>query len=744
MTILPSNETGSQAASETAVALSLPGQDQDQWLLATPTLRSGLLVELRRQGGKLVGVIEDKVRGKFFQIGNTEYHFLMMLDGKRSVAETVKAMQHGRGYSDFKEDNAKAICNWLSSVHLLETNGATNTDRLCQAANAKEKQRMVGWLNPVSFRIDLWNPDRALTKITPWFKFLFSWWMVAIWAASGLFAYSLVKADYDRFQAAASGILSNDRWLWLLVVWVVLKVIHEAAHGVACKKYGGEVPQAGMLVLLLAPLAYVNVTSSWRFASSRKRMVVSAAGMYVELFVAFAAAAVWYYSSSQFVADLAYNVIVMAGVSTVLFNANPLLRFDGYYLLSDALGIVNLYGKGQRWFGDRARSVLFGFPIDKNICPQSELRLVAIYGVCSFVWRILLSASLLLVASTLLEGVGLILAAIGGVFWVAMPVWQNVIKVRQVASTTPVNRRRVTFVSVCGLLFLVGAFYLFQAPASTRAPAIVQFKEEQAIRSAADGFVSMIYVSDGQTVKCGEPLIDIQNDQLLQQLNSLRQAVDVAQIQARIHGRRAERSLEQTELANVKSLNEQIEEMKTRVQRLQVVAPFDGVVFQRGLGNQLGNFVKQGDVLLHFANPSKKQIMVSIDQEQIRSVRGNEDQVVRFTFPGCKMVSAKFNSVEPRASEIPIDPSLTAAAGGPLMVRPSGQAQAGSEAEHVLVSPRFTAKCELMDESSSELAVGRRGTAFFHGRDMSLGSYAILQCRRWIREKLKLATQTAM
>ena len=650
-----------------------------EWLAAKPTLRSELAIDLRKQGGRLVAIIEDPVRSKFYQVGNTEYHFLMMLDGKRTVSEIIKAMQHGRGYVNFDEAAAVKICTWLSNMNLTDAGGASNSGKLYQAAQAKEKQKLIGLLNPVSFKFHLMNPNGLLERILPYTQWMFTKWMLVVWIITGIFAGLLVKADYTRFCESATGILSADRWLWLLIVWVVLKVIHETAHGVACKKYGGDVPQAGMLVLLLAPLAFVNVTSSWRFSDRRQRMVVSAAGMYVELFIAFLAIIAWYYTGSKMVSDICYNVVVMAGISTILFNANPLLRFDGYYLLTDMLGIVNLYGKGQAWFNNRVRNFLFGFPLKHDICSAHELKLVGAYGLCSFAWRIILSVSLLLIASTLLGGAGLILAAIGGVFWVWMPMVQNYKQIKATAAQSPINKTRFATIMAGVAVLVFMCFVGIQAPAVTRAPAIVQFKDEQILRAAADGFVKEIKVQDGQTVSQGQLLVRIENPEIVQELKTLQQNIASARIQARIHRQRSEISLQQAELAKLNSLQQQLEETQSRVDELDVFAPFDGVVFQRNLSHMVGKFVKQGDVLMNFADPKSKQILTSIDQEQIKAIKSRIDQPVRFSFAGVKTVQAKLASIDPKASDVPVDMSLTARAGGQLPVRPANNAESDSE-----------------------------------------------------------------
>ena len=194
----------------------------------------------------------------------------------------------------------------------------------------------------------------------PWLGWCFSfpalvgWCVVIGWALCDLAIHS------QRLSESTSGVLAVGNWLWLGVAWVGLKVLHECGHAVACKRLGGEVREAGVIFVLLAPLAYVDVTSTWRLRSKWARIQVAAAGMYVELFVAALATLVWARTPTSVLNQVCLNVMTTAGVMTVLFNANPLMRFDGYYIVSDLLELPNLYTQGQQYVAYLCRWLFFG------------------------------------------------------------------------------------------------------------------------------------------------------------------------------------------------------------------------------------------------------------------------------------------------------------------------------------------------------------------------------------------------
>ncbi|MDG2467932.1 MAG: hypothetical protein P8M80_01515, partial [Pirellulaceae bacterium] len=192
----PSNEQSPAAGSQLK---------NGPWQSCAPALRSELSIDLREDNGRLVAFIEDPIRSRFFQVGHREYQFIMLLDGNRQLPEIVELMQKHRDFPRFDDTTATKICQWLSNTNLLDTPTANRTDQLRKAAQAKANQKLIAFLNPVSFRVNLINPDRSLARITPYLKHLFSSWMFIIWVLLGAYACTLVFADYDRFCNASAG-----------------------------------------------------------------------------------------------------------------------------------------------------------------------------------------------------------------------------------------------------------------------------------------------------------------------------------------------------------------------------------------------------------------------------------------------------------------------------------------------------------------------------------------------------------
>ncbi len=716
----------------------------EQWLEARLASRPELKFDLRNSTRDSHVVIEDPIRSKFFQVGVAEYQLLASFDGKKSIREItgqLAAASNGT-MAPIDEGRAVKICQWLVQNNLVFGHDVDSSKRLDTQAKMVQRAKLMGWLNPISCKFRLFNPNLALTSVQPYSEWAFSGWMFVIWLLTGGYAAATLFNNWDKLGGASAGIFSGTSWIWLLLIWIALKVVHEAAHGIACRRFGGEVPEAGVLLLLFTPMAYVNVTSMWRFANRWQRIVVASAGMYVELFISFLSIIVWQRYPGV-VGDIAFDVFVMSSVTTILFNANPLMRFDGYFILSDLLNIPNLYTKGTKWFADRIRSLYFGLPKTPNLYGPGELSRVAIYGALAFFWKLTICFSLIIGASVLFYGAGMILAAIGVVLWFVVPIATQIKGLFGPAAPYPVNRRRMTISIATTALIGLSLFSFLKAPASKSAPAIVQFSDEQILRANADGFIRKILVENGQAVEKDQELVVLENKQLALEVRELEALAKEALIESRIHSQNDELALSQAAVEKYEGLLSQLDEQRQQLEGLTLRAPFAGFVYQRNLQDLLGSYAQRGDSLLSIAHADTKEVVVSIDQRDLESINGNEGKRLRVAFPGMKVFDSELLRIDPKASTAPQLPSLCANAGGPLPVKPVAASSQNEESRFELLVPRFTAELRLDREFGEQLQSGQRGRAFFETNRQSLGSYLFIAASEWLEHKIDLATQSA-
>jgi putative peptide zinc metalloprotease protein len=727
------------------MAAAALGDPNEQWLEARLAARQELKYDLRSSTHDSHVVIEDPVRSKFFQVGVAEYQLMASLDGQKSIREIVAELAvsaDGKG-ALLDDDRAVKICQWLVQNNLVFGHDVDSSKRLDTQAKMLQRAKLMGLVNPISCKLRIFNPNRVLTLIQPYTQWAFSGWVLVIWLLTGCYALATLFSNWDKLGSASAGIFSGSSWIWLLLIWIGLKVVHEAAHGIACRRFGGEVPEAGVLLLLFTPMAYVNVTSMWRFANRWHRIVVASAGMYVELFISFVSIIIWQRFPGV-VGDIAFDVFIMSSVTTILFNANPLMRFDGYFILSDLLKVPNLYTKGTKWFGDRIKSLYFGVPKTPNICASTELGRVAVYGSLAFFWKITICFSLIIGASVLFYGAGLILAAIGVVLWFVVPIANQIKGLFGPAAPFPVNRRRLAISLTLTAIVGFSMFSVLKAPASKSAPAIVQFSDEQILRANAEGFIREILIENGQAVTKDQALIVLENRQLALGVRELEALANEALIESRIHANSDELALSQAALEKHEGLQRQLVEKRQQLDGLTLRAPFAGFVYQRNLENRLGSYAKRGDSLLSLAHADTKEVVVSIDQRDLESIKENVGKCLRVAFPGMDVFESELVRINPRASADPKHPSLCANAGGPLPVKPVSASSDNDEARFELLVPRFTVELELAPEFGKQLHSGQRGRAFFATNRQSLGSYLFVAASEWLEQKIDMATQTAV
>ncbi|HYR57058.1 MAG TPA: hypothetical protein VEO95_00445, partial [Chthoniobacteraceae bacterium] len=358
-----------------------------------PRLRDGLRFSIQEQGGERVCVIEDRHAWRFHRVGLAEYRFIRALDGTRTVASILAQFARDSRGETFTEGEALQMLRWLKDNHLL----AIESARSGENRDAAERSMLaaITWLNPLVAKVPLARPDRFFTVAERALRWALGGFGFAVWCAAVLAGAASIASDWPRFSRGFDGILARDNWLWLLVTWAVLKIAHELSHGLFCKHFGAAVREIGVIFVLFIPMGYVDASASLGLASKWRRIMVASAGIYAEFFIAALAAVFWARTPDGLAATIAHNAVFTGTVVTLLFNANPLMRFDGYYILGDLLGIPNLATGGRAW----VREVVAWLLLGKRAHKPAPLRtredwIVAAYGLAASCWQVLVFAGL--------------------------------------------------------------------------------------------------------------------------------------------------------------------------------------------------------------------------------------------------------------------------------------------------------------------------------------------------------------
>ncbi|MGB5707834.1 MAG: efflux RND transporter periplasmic adaptor subunit [Arenicellales bacterium] len=689
-------------------------------------IRSDVSISARTDGAERTFLIEDSIGGKFYRVGESEYRFISLLDGSATIGEILIQLARDLGEAALTEQDAAVIVNWLSESRLLQPESGIEADQIIDARSSRDSNRFLRWLNPLFIKIPLCNPDRFLEWCKPLSRILYSPTAFIIWCVIVVSGLYQVVVNASRFSTEASGVLAVSNWALLLIVWIVLKVIHELSHGLVCKHFGGSVNEAGVIMILLVPIGYVNATSSWGFSSRWRRIYTAVAGIYVEFFIAAVAAWVWVGSEPGLLRAVCYNTIVIASINTLLFNANPLMKFDGYYVFSDLVKIPNLYLEGVSYVKYLARRYLLGLPIRFTGRSAREDIVIRVYGVLSLIWRILVIATLLIAASALFHGLGLVMAFLALCVIVVLP---GLKFLRYLVSGNQYEKPRafrfVTMISVVALIIYFGLFS-FKWNQSIAAHGLVEFSSIKEYRTIYPGEIRAILVEDGEEVSAGQRLVDLSNPELVVQVATKRNELEKIRLERKELLRQNKLAAYQATKERETAARRQLLEFEQMLAGLELTAESEGVVILNNPDLLVGRYVRNSDVLLSIAHSLEKELRIALPQRDVSRLQLQEDDRFRFLLLGGDAIEAEIQTISPSATDLLVNPVLTAVGGGPLAVLSEDSNR------FRMTEPHFWIIASIINSTRDVLGAGERGLAVLQGVPTSIGYLWIRSVKDWI------------
>ena len=700
-------------------------------------LNNSLRFTMRQTGDAIHYLVEDEVTGRFFRVGLPQYTFLTMLDGQRTVSTALMKTATLLREHAIDETESANLCKWAIESGLVESVTGNSSARRTEQHEQLKKQKLVSYLNPMMIRLPLFNPDPFVTRVTRYLGFLVSPLGMFLWLFVAFYGFFQLGAHWTEFFTNRVSSFDAMDMVWIALTWVVLKGIHELAHSVVCKKFGGRVQNCGILILLMIPMPYVDVTSSWRFDNKWKRILTSAAGMLAEVFIAAIACCIWVWSSPGPLQYHAGNVIITATLHTLLFNINPLMRFDGYYMLADWLEIPNLATHGRSWLKSKFNWMYFG----REAQPLKETGFrgmaVRIYGILAMAWFFTIAIGLSLAASSLIEGFGLVVALIGLVMWAGIPLFK-LIKFLIVGTDTA-RPNRIWFAGAMSLtVLLLGCFlYFCPSPSVVSAPIVIDYEPLSIVRANADGFATKIHVADGQMVNEGDILATLENPDLQQELNSLLIDIKISELRSNTLFNEGRISQVQLERESLESMVERKTELENQIANLVVTAPQSGQVLARDLDSLTGRHFAPGDEVLSIAMPGELQAIGLTKQTDIEWVTANPEAEIELLIWGrheTELIKGEVSQINPRARDDLPHEAFAASIGGPLAVVPRNQVEGSEEQDLMLTQPRVPIEIALSEEDRENLKAGQRGKLIVRSRDQNMGTYLSQNLIRFIQE----------
>ena len=686
-----------------------------------PRLRDDLRITPHNESKAHHYIIEDPLRNAYFKIGHREYQFLCRL---AAAPYETGSSPKPLAAPDMEEDEAMHILQWLAAKQLLQNPSVETLETIRSAELTRRRKSILSRYNPIIFRIPLFNPDPLLDRSLPLVSWLAGPFFLVVWLLFGVAGCATLLANWEPFVSESSGFFSPRNIMIVGIIWVMLKLLHECSHAITCKRYGGGVYEFGILFILFIPLTYINASSSWGFATRWQRIHVAAAGMYMELFIAWAALLYWTINMGSPEGLIAHNTVLVAGMSSLLFNANPLMRFDGYYILSDLTATPNLYFRGLHSVNAVMRKWWLGIDDPQAV---NESPLIIVYGCAVYCWRILVLVSLTYLASKMLSGWGIILAIVAVVGWLYSPLSDFLSKIPDYQAQNPGCLPRL--ISRMALVVLLSSGCLFGVTWSRTisVPAVVLFEEEHVIRPETTGFIDKIFVSPGDMVEKGDQLITLHNDDLASELQLVHLELEKLELQrrsAQVLNRQNEiQILEERR----KVLRTKLEILSDDMTALTIHAPAEGTIVGQRIVNRLGTMAHKGEALFLVVNPSNKHLAAAVDQDNFAAIQAYRDTPVKVDMSrsGIDSFTGTITRISPQASRELIHFSLSASAGGPFDVKPT---MAGG---YQLFSPSFTVYIAIPETIRPQLRDGQQAIVRFDSDKRSIAHHLWQDISSW-------------
>lgn len=683
--------------------------------------RKDLRVTPTSRAGKREFLIEDRASGKFHLLGDAEYYLACSFNGQRTVGEVIEAARQKMDHFELHPPEVEALTRWLLSAQIIELPGHRPEE-----ASPARFQKLTSTI--LYFRLPFGSPDAWVKRITPYFTWLFTLpALICILLVAALTAAS-IAADFSAFTASFSEVFAPDHTWRMLAVWIALKAIHELGHAIACRRFGGEVRDCGVAFFFLAPAPYVDVTSCWRFHSKWERIVVALAGMYIEFIAALLAAIVWRFSDDAVTRQLCANVISLATLTTVLFNANPLMRYDGYYALSDFLNWPNLASDGKacvasvvhRLFRGATKPTAGALPAP-NLAQYRPSIALFLYGVASTLWQSATMLGLAIFAVAVYEGIGVLVALAIGIPMFLGPVAKFGAWLLSPKVPLPTRLRGVGFLTLsASLLALISVSTPW--PQRLHSAGYVEFSEVAVLRAVSPGHISVLHVLDGQTVSPGQPIATLENAELLAKAEMEELNADLTSLKARGHLHQQRLSEFRTEDALSDARAKSLNESRRQVESLLIQTPISGVVMARRLADQQGRYFKEGEEICKIAQ-GKVEVRLSVPQRDLERFQSRIGKSVTVRLPSGTVIG-ELISIDPMGSRSALDPTLLAPMGGPLAAKAASKSSenGANQEAWTLPEPHFLAKVRVDNAALPAGFAGQRAEVTFFAFDRTIAT----------------------
>lgn len=695
-------------------------------------LRSSVRIHRQYYRGVLWYVLYEPFTSQFFRFRENAYEFIVRLSLHKTVEEIWYELL------ELYPDDAPGqgdIVNLLSTLYqanMLYYNESEDSSQLLERKQTKKNKKIKGTLLNILFiKIPLIDPYPLLKRLQPIIKITISKITFVIWFLLILYAAKVGIENFETLKNEAQGFLSPSNLIWIYACTVFIKIFHEFGHSFAVHRYGGEVHTLGVMFMLLAPLPYMDATASWAFRKKSQRILVGCGGMVFEFFIAAIALIIWSYLGGGTLKAIAYNVFFIASISTLLFNANPLMRFDGYYILTDILDMPNL----QKQSKDHLKYILEHYFLKKTDANKvsfslKESFIYSFYGIASSIYKIILFSGIVIAISNYYLIISLIMGVLLIITMILTPLFHFMKYIFTSSSLILVRTRAITIT-----LFFIGLVYFFlftiPIPDTMTAHGILEAERYENVVIKTNGKVKEITSFTNTFIDSGASLLVLENPILENLIDEKKAAITEIQYQYKNALNLYPENMMPLS-KRIEVLNQELNKLLEDKNNLILNAPLSGIFISDHLSNFQSKWLSKGDSIGFIIDTSRFIFSAVIPQEEAGRIFNSSPEKIKI-----RLIGNAFSELAVRSTKvIPLAQNqLPSVALGWLG---GGEVEVNTSSENKTVEPFYLIKAQVQSNNEVLFLQGRSGKIHFELGTKPLGMQIIRKIRQALQKYYRI------
>jgi putative peptide zinc metalloprotease protein len=729
---------------------ALPHADWHRVALLRPRLSAGVRIKRQWLRGERWHVLQDALGRHHCRLSAAAYEAIGRLNGQITLDELWQALdaQGDAAHEPPDQDELLALIRQLHGQQLLSFDAAPDFGTLPAGMPAPDANKAARQANSVlAWRMPLLDPSAWLDRSEALGRTLFSPAGGLLWLASMLaLAWGLLLHHAALLAHARIWMPTPAYLLMAALAYPVIKALHEAAHALCVRRWGGQVHEAGVVWMLGLPAPYVDASAAHGFPHAWQRAMVSAAGIQCELALASAGLWLWQSTPPGRWHDIGFILWFVGGVSTLLFNANPLQRLDGYHLLSDLLHLPNWATRSQQWWAQQRRALLWGqaTPAQASLhtAPGERPWLMA-YAPLAWAYQLLLWLGMTWWLGSLSAWLGWAMAAFTAWQWLLRPSWQACREAWQGLLWAPVaagahaplapRLRRASALLMLPVLMLA---MMVPWPVSMVVPGVVWAPDDALVRPDTDGLVATVHRADGEQVHAGDLIASLHNPRLLAEHEGIAARLAQAQYQ-QFSQQNDDRAKAGQAGDEVLQWQGKLAHIEAQIAALQVRSHRDGRLVLPLAADLPGQYLHRGAVLGHVLTGQPPLVRVAVAESEVADLRQGTPRVsVRVSGPATQALPASLMRDAMGATRQLPSAALSQAQGGEVLTEPQDEHHLQTVRPVVLMDVLMAgggAKGEAGAEAASGERLGQRAWVRF-----DLGwSPPLWRALRWLGQRAR-------